>query len=225
MRLTGGLRKPKNQILGADIAGQVEAVGTNVTQFRPGDEVFGDLSPHGRGGFAEYVAVPESALTIKPVNLSFARAAAVPMTAVTALQGLRDKGQLQAGQQVLINGASGGAGLFRVQRRTGLRQFRVAGCILPDSAGYRIRSLLLSQPCRDVARVPGASLLSCITDGGRAGIDDPNQVALMGNFHVTHASPDESWVTVGEWMPRDGYRGDVLLPRIHWSRPNRSRLW
>ena len=63
MRLTGGLRKPKNQILGADIAGQVEAVGTNVTQFRPGDEVFGDLSPHGRGGFAEYVAVPESALS------------------------------------------------------------------------------------------------------------------------------------------------------------------
>lgn len=115
MRLTGGLRSPKNQILGADIAGQVEAVGANVTQFQVGDAVFGDLSAQGRGGFAEYVAAPASALALKPANRSFAEAAAVPMTAVTALQGLRDKGQLQAGQQVLINGASGGVGTFAVQ--------------------------------------------------------------------------------------------------------------
>lgn len=110
-----GLFKPRQPILGSDIAGVVEAVGENVTQFQVGDELFGDLSGHGRGGFAEYVAAPVSALVLKPSNLSFAQAAAVPMTAVTALQGLRDKGNIQAGQQVLINGASGGVGTIAVQ--------------------------------------------------------------------------------------------------------------
>ena len=111
----GGLNKPKNTILGADIAGRVEAVGRNVKQFRPGDEVFGDISANGNGGFGEYVSVPESALALKPANLSFEEAAAVPMAAVTALQGLRDEGQIQPGQKVLIQGASGGVGTFAVQ--------------------------------------------------------------------------------------------------------------
>jgi NADPH:quinone reductase-like Zn-dependent oxidoreductase len=111
----GGLLKPKNKILGADIAGRVEAVGRNVKQFRPGDEVFGDLSACGNGGFAEYVSVPEYAVALKPASLTFGEAAAVPMAAVTALQGLRDKGQIQPGQKVLINGASGGVGTFAVQ--------------------------------------------------------------------------------------------------------------
>ena len=90
-------------------------MGDNVTQFRSGDAVFGDLSGQGRGGFAEFVAAPEAAWALKPANISFAAAAAVPMTAVTALQGLRDRGDLQSGQQVLINGASGGVGTFAVQ--------------------------------------------------------------------------------------------------------------
>jgi len=107
----GGLLKPKNSRLGADIAGRVEAVGKNIKQFQPGDEVFGMI----RGGFAEYACAPENALALKPVNLSFEEAAAVPMAAVTALQGLRDEGQIQAGQKVLINGASGGVGTFAVQ--------------------------------------------------------------------------------------------------------------
>ena len=111
----GGLNKPKNTRLGADIAGRVEAVGGNVKQFQPGDEVFGDIAGLGSGGFAEYVSVPESALAQKPANLSFEQAAAVPMAAVTALQGLRDEGQIQPGQKVLINGASGGVGTFAVQ--------------------------------------------------------------------------------------------------------------
>lgn len=115
LRFSTGLLKPKHQILGSDIAGRVEAVGPNVTQFQVGDAVFGDISRHGRGGFAEYVAAPEAALALKPANVTFEQAAAVPMTAVTALQGLRDKGQLQPGQQVLINGASGGVGTFAVQ--------------------------------------------------------------------------------------------------------------
>jgi NADPH:quinone reductase-like Zn-dependent oxidoreductase len=112
VRLMGfGLLKPKHTILGSDIAGRVEAVGRNVKQFQPGDEVFGNI----RGGFAEYVCAREDALVLKPANLSFEEAAAVPMAAVTALQGLRDKGQIQPGQKVLINGASGGVGTFAVQ--------------------------------------------------------------------------------------------------------------
>ncbi len=115
IRLDSGLLKPKNQILGADIAGQVEAVGRNVTQFQRGDEVFGDISGCGFGAFAEYVSVPENVLALKPANLTFEEAATVPMAAVTALQALRDKGQIQSGQKVLINGASGGVGTFAVQ--------------------------------------------------------------------------------------------------------------
>ena len=112
MRLMGiGLLKPKNKILGSDIAGRVEAIGRNVKQFQPGDEVFGNM----RSGFAEYVCTREDALVLKPANISFEEAAAVPMAAVTALQGLRDTGQIQTGQKVLINGASGGVGTFAVQ--------------------------------------------------------------------------------------------------------------
>ncbi len=116
MRLMGfGLLKPKHTIPGADIAGRVEAVGQNVKQFQPADEVFGDLTGSGWGGFAEYVCARENALALKPANISFEQAAAVPLAAVTALQGLRDKGKLQPGQKVLINGASGGVGTFAVQ--------------------------------------------------------------------------------------------------------------
>jgi NADPH:quinone reductase-like Zn-dependent oxidoreductase len=111
MRIATGLSKPKTRILGLDMAGHVEAVGGNVTRFRPGDEVFG---AHG-GAYAEYVRVPEDAIALKPANLTFEQAAAVPVAGVTALQGLRDKGRLQAGQSVLIIGASGGVGTFAVQ--------------------------------------------------------------------------------------------------------------
>ena len=113
----GGLLKPKHNTLGSDIAGRVEAVGGNVKQFQPGDEVFGDLSGggFGGGGFAEYVCARENALVSKPADMTFEEAAAAPMAAVTALQGLRDKGRIQPGQKVLINGASGGVGTFAVQ--------------------------------------------------------------------------------------------------------------
>ena len=100
--------------LGADIAGVVEAVGANVKQFQPGDEVFG-VAAGSSGGFAEYASANENHLALKPANLSFEAAAAVPVAAMTALQGLRDKGEIQAGQKVLINGASGGVGTFAVQ--------------------------------------------------------------------------------------------------------------
>jgi NADPH:quinone reductase-like Zn-dependent oxidoreductase len=115
-RMGNGLRKPrKATILGADIAGRVEEVGKNVTRFRPGDDVFGDLSATGLGGFAEYACAHEGSLVLKPANLSFEEAAATPVVGFTAIQGLRDNGQIKAGQKVLINGASGGVGSFAVQ--------------------------------------------------------------------------------------------------------------
>jgi NADPH:quinone reductase-like Zn-dependent oxidoreductase len=113
-RLVAGLRIPKFKIIGTDVAGHVEAVGRNVTQFRPGDEVFGELSRCGFGAYAEFAAAPEKALALKPANLSFEEAATLPTAGCTALQGLR-KGRIQRAQRVLLNGASGGVGTFAVQ--------------------------------------------------------------------------------------------------------------
>jgi NADPH:quinone reductase-like Zn-dependent oxidoreductase len=113
--MSEGLLKPKHKIPGNNIAGRVEAVGRNVTQFQPGDEVFGDLTECGFGAFAEYVSVPENAVALKPANIAFEEAAAVPEAALVALQALRDKGHIQTGQKVLIYGASGGIGTFAVQ--------------------------------------------------------------------------------------------------------------
>jgi NADPH:quinone reductase-like Zn-dependent oxidoreductase len=113
-RLVAGLRTPKFKIIGTDIAGTVEAVGRNVTQFRPGDDVFGELSRCGFGAYAEFAVAPEKALALKPANLSFDEAATLPTAGCTALQGLR-KGRIQRAQRVLINGASGGVGMFAVQ--------------------------------------------------------------------------------------------------------------
>ena len=111
-RLTGeGFLRPKRKILGSDVAGRVEAVGSSVKQFQPGDEVFGFCV----GSFAEYTCAREDLLTLKPPNVSFEEAAATPLAGLTALQGLRDKGKIHAGQKVLINGASGGVGTFAVQ--------------------------------------------------------------------------------------------------------------
>ncbi len=115
VRLAFGLFKPKVNILGADLAGTVESVGQKVTQFAPGDAVFGDISPRGFGAFAEYACAPESLIAIKPENLSFSEAAAVPAAGVTALQALRDSGRIRPGENVLVNGASGGVGSYAVQ--------------------------------------------------------------------------------------------------------------
>ncbi|MBL8132302.1 MAG: NAD(P)-dependent alcohol dehydrogenase [Anaerolineae bacterium] len=116
MRLAGsGLFKPKRPILGGDIAGRVEAVGSGVTAFKPGDAVYGDLSDRGMGGFAEYAAAPQDVMAPMPARLSFEEAAALPLAAVTALQALRDKAGVRAGERVAINGASGGVGTFAVQ--------------------------------------------------------------------------------------------------------------
>ena len=111
VRLFTGLRKPKSPRVGADLAGTVESVGSHVTQFKPGDHVFGA----GRGACAEYACAPESRIAAKPHGVTFEEAASIPIAAVTALQGLRDQARVQRGQRVLINGAAGGVGTFAVQ--------------------------------------------------------------------------------------------------------------
>jgi len=113
-RLLNGLRKPKKKILGSDVAGRIEAVGKNITRFKTGDDVYGDLSGNW-GGFAEYVCANEKQLAMKPPDMSFIEAAAIPQAAMLAVQGLIDKGKIRAGQKLLINGAGGGVGTFGVQ--------------------------------------------------------------------------------------------------------------
>lgn len=114
-RLMFGLLKPRTGILGCDIAGIVEAIGENATQFQPGDQVFGDISACGFGGFAEYVCARESAFVPKPDSITFEQAAAIPQASILALQGLRKKERIGPGQRLLINGAGGGAGTFAIQ--------------------------------------------------------------------------------------------------------------
>lgn len=114
-RMLSGFSAPRRQILGADIAGRVEAVGKNVTRLQPGNDVFGDLCQSGWGGFAEYVCAHERALALKPAAMTFEQAASLPQAGVMALQGVRDYGELAPGSTVLINGAAGGVGTFAIQ--------------------------------------------------------------------------------------------------------------
>jgi NADPH:quinone reductase-like Zn-dependent oxidoreductase len=132
VRFSSGIRKPKHQILGGDVAGRVAAAGRDVRLFQPGDEVYADNGRFGFGAYAEYVAVPEEALVMKPSNATFAQAAAVPQAAVVALQGLRDSGQIQSGQSVLINGASGGIGPYAVQIARAFGAEVTAVCSTPN---------------------------------------------------------------------------------------------
>jgi NADPH:quinone reductase-like Zn-dependent oxidoreductase len=153
-RATLGLLRPKHRVLGVDIAGQAEAVGGGVTGFRPGDEVYANLLDHGYGGFAEYVAVPVEVMASKPASLSFEEAAAVPMAATTALQGLGRHGELQPGQRVLINGATGGVGSFAVQ--------------LAKAAGAEVTAVT-STPNLDLVRSLGADHVLDYTTAGALG--------------------------------------------------------
>jgi len=164
VRLASGLRKPKSTSIGADVAGVIESVGPGVAHLKPGDNVFGLA----RGAFAEFACASESALALKPDNLTFIQAASVPIAALTALQGLRDKGQLQPGQHVLIHGASGGVGTFAVQIAKALGAHVTAVC------GTRniemLRSLgadrVLDYTCQDFADDPARYdlFLDCFTN-------------------------------------------------------------
>jgi NADPH:quinone reductase-like Zn-dependent oxidoreductase len=156
-RATLGLLRPKHQVLGVDVAGQIEAVGRDATGFEPGDQVYANLLDHGYGGFAEYAAVPVGVMASKPAGLSFEEAAAVPMAATTALQGLGRHGELRPGQRVLINGATGGVGSFAVQ--------------LAKAAGAEVTGVT-STPNLELVRSLGADQVidyttSDVTGGGR----------------------------------------------------------
>ncbi len=195
VRLTGaGFLKPKRPILGSDVAGRIEAVGRSVTQFQPGDEVFGDILWHGLGAFAEYVSVPESApLAVKPASMAAAQAATLPQAAVLGLQGVRAKGHLQPGDSVLINGAGGGAGTFAVQ---------IAKSLGADVTGVD------STPKLDVMRSIGADHVIDYTreDFTKSGrrydriIDFAAHRSIFANKRALH--PDGIYLIVGGSMPR-----------------------
>ena len=185
-RATLGLLRPKHRILGGDIAGRVEAVGDGVTQFKLGDDVYANLLDHGNGGFAEYVSVPVDVMSLKPANLSFEEAAAVPIAGVTALQGLRHHGEIRSGQRVLINGASGGIGTFAVQIAksygsevtgvTSTRNLDLVGSLGADHvldytttdvfSGGRRYDLILDA----IGNLPLRVLRRALTEGGQAAV-------------------------------------------------------
>ena len=196
-RATLGLLRPKHRILGGDIAGRVEAVGDGAAQFKPGDEVYANLLDHGYGGFAEYVSVPVDVMSLKPANLSFEDAAAVPMAGVTALQGLRHHGEIRPWQRVLINGASGGIGTFAVQIAksygsdvtgiTSTRNLDLVGSLGADHLlDYTTTDVFRSGRRYDlildtIGNLPVRGLRRALTEGGKAAVVGFTSVAnLMG---------------------------------------------
>ncbi|MFN2150182.1 MAG: NAD(P)-dependent alcohol dehydrogenase [Anaerolineales bacterium] len=208
VRFSLGLREPKFKILGKDVAGIVEAVGVNATQFQPGDEVFGDLSESGWGAYAEYVAVPENALVHKPANISFEAAAAVPESAVVALQGLRQKGQIQPGQKVLIYGASGGIGTFAVQiaksfgaEVTGVCSTRNLDMVRSLGADY-----VIDYTKEDFTQNGQQYDLILATAGYRSIFDYKRALALNGKYVATGGSMAQVFqpMLLGPWLSTGG---------------------
>jgi NADPH:quinone reductase-like Zn-dependent oxidoreductase len=186
-RATLGLLRPKHKVLGVDIAGQVETVGGGVTRFKPGDEVYANLLDHGYGGFAEYVSVPGDVTSLKPTNLSFEEAAAVPMAGVTAFQGLRHHGEIRPGQKVLINGASGGVGTFAVQ--TAKSYGAAVTGVTSTRNGELVRSLgahhVVDYTTTDFTRSGGRYELILDTVGNRSVPDLRRALAEGGKAAVT----------------------------------------
>lgn len=224
LRLEKGLLRPKKQILGADIAGRVEAVGTNVKTLQPGDEVFGDLSECGWGGLAEYVAVPETAVTLKPAGMTFEEAASVPMAAVTALQGLRDKGGIQAGQKVLVHGASGGVGTFAVQLAKVFGADVTAVC--SSSKVELVRSLgadqVIDYTREDFSRNGQRYDLILATNGNRSPFDYRRALKPNGTCVVTGGSMRQIFQTMFLGPALSQAENKRLVNLL--ARPNRQDL-
>ena len=187
-RFAFGLSKPKYIIPGGDISGRIESVGKNVKHFKPGDEVFGDLSGCGWGGFAEYVTVSEHSLVLKPSNISFAEAAAVPMAATTALQSLRDKGKIKSGQKVLINGASGGVGTFAVQ--------------IAKSFGAEVTGVCSTRNLDIVKSIGADNVIDYTTEDFTKNTENYDLILAVNGYHPISAykrslSPNGNYVMVG----------------------------
>lgn len=191
-RLIRGLRKPKPTYPGVDLAGEVEAVGKSVSRFQPGDAVFGV----GRRAFAEYVCTPENRLAPKPTNITFEQAAGIPVAGVTALQGLRDKGRIQPGQRVLINGAAGGVGTFAVQIAKSFGAEVTAVC---STAGVDVVRSIGADAVIDYARDDVTTraqrfelILDCV--GGRSLSAWRRIMTANGTFVAVGARPGGHWV-------------------------------
>jgi len=192
-RLLSGLFRPRVHILGCDIAGRVEAVGGGVTAFRPGDEVYGDLSSSGFGAFAEYVCAPETGLAHKPAGMTFEQAAAIPQAGMLAVQGLIDVGLIKSGQKVLLNGAGGGVGTFALQ----------------IARLYGVEVTVVDKPGKlDVLRAMGADhvidyLKEDFTKGGKRYDLILDVKTTRSPFAYARAlTPNGTYVTVGGSMPR-----------------------
>ena len=209
---TLGLRAPKLRILGCDMAGQVETVGKDVTEFRPGDDVFGLLE---QGGFAEYVCVPERLLARKPGNLSYEEAAAVPMAAATALLGLRDVGRIEAGQQVLVNGASGGVGTFAVQIARALDAKADAVCSSPNAD--LVKSIgaddVIDYAREDFTR-SGRRYDVLLDIAGRTGVFACRRVLAPRGTLVLIGGPAGRWVQPAGHVFSALAMGPLVAPRI-----------
>jgi len=223
IRLSSGLLKPKNEILGSDIAGRVEAIGSNVKEFKLGDEVFGDISAGGWGGFAEYVCAHEDALVLKPANLSFKEAAAVPMAAVTALQGLRTKGQIQPGQKVLINGASGGVGMFAVQIAKAFGAEVTAVCSTRNLDIVRAIGAdhVIDYTREDFSQNGQSYDLILAANGARSISDYKRALGPKGSYVMSGGAMSQMTqaMLMGPWMSRNGQKMGNLL-----AKPNKDDL-
>jgi len=223
-RLSTGLLKPKNMFLGADVAGRIEAVGRNITQFHLGDDVFGDLSESGRGTFAEYVCASENALALKPANLSFEEAAAVPMAAVVALQGLRDKGHIQPGQKVLINGASGGIGPFAVQiaKSFGAEVTAVCSTRNLDMARLIGADHVIDYTQEDFTQNGQCYDLILAANGYHSISDYKRALAPKGTYVMTGGATAQMFqaMLLGPWLSRNGSQKMGNLA----AKPNRADL-
>ena len=223
VRLSLGLREPKFKIPGKDLAGRVEAVGAKVKEFKPGDEVFGDISECGWGAYAEYVAVPENAIVLKPTNISFQQAAAAPESAVVALQGLRDKGHIQPGQKVLIYGASGGIGTFAVQiaksfgaEVTGVCSTRNLELVRSIGADH-----LIDYTKEDFAGNGQRYDLILATAGYRSLFDYQRALSPKGNYVATGGSMAQVFqpMLLGPWLSTGGRKLSNLA-----MKPNKKDL-
>jgi NADPH:quinone reductase-like Zn-dependent oxidoreductase len=225
VRLYAGLFRPKKfPVLGADIAGRVEAVGKDVTQFRQGDMVFGDVFASGFGGFAEYKCARENELVLKPSNLSFEEAAAVPLAGLTALHGLRDSGQVQAGQKVLINGASGGVGTFAVQLAKYFGAEVTAVCSTKKME--LMRSLgadhVIDYTQDDFTRNGQQYDLILGVNGFRSIFDYRRALSPRGRYAMIGGGSAQLFqaLLVGPWLSMTGYRKIVVVS----SKPNQKDL-
>ena len=193
IRLMGGLSRPKITILGVDVAGRVETVGRNVKKYQVGDDVYGDLSECGFGGFAEYVCANENALALKPASMTFTEAAAIPHAAMLAVQGLSEIGQIQPRQKILINGAGGGVGFFAVQ---------IAKLIGVDVTGVDSASKLDMMRSMGFDQVIDYAQEDFTKNGQRYDLVLDTKTNRSTFDYVRALSPDGTYVTVGGSMIR-----------------------